>query len=73
MSTNNDQENPASNVDPLGITAFGDPAKSGELEMTVIRANGDVEELGVVAYYHRNPIINWWVNRKIKRRQKNVI
>ncbi len=54
-----------------GSFSISEPAKSGSLEITVIRANGDVEELGVVSYYHKNPIINWWVNRKIKRRQNN--
>ncbi len=54
-----------------GFFSVGEPAKSGSLEITIIRANGDVEELGVVSYYHRNPLINWWVNRKIKRSQKN--
>lgn len=32
------------------------PLKSISLEATVIRANGDVEELGTVAYWHRNPL-----------------
>ena len=63
MSTNwnpNDSELP--NPEPYtgsiernsGFT-IAEPAVSGELEITIIRANGDVEEMGVVSYYHKNP------------------
>jgi hypothetical protein len=30
--------------------------KSAELSMVVIRADGRKEDLGVVAYYHKNPL-----------------
>jgi hypothetical protein len=30
--------------------------KSAELSMVVIRADGSKEDLGVVAYYHKNPL-----------------
>lgn len=52
-----------------GSMVVGGPATEGSIEITVIRANGDVEELGVVSYYHKNPIKNWWVNRKIRRKR----
>lgn len=31
-------------------------AKSISVEAVIIRANGDVEPLGTVAYWHRNPL-----------------
>jgi len=37
------------------ITGIGN-AKSAEMSMTIIRADGKREELGVVSYYHKNPI-----------------
>ncbi len=30
-------------------------AREGSIEITVIRANGTTEQLGVVSYWHRNP------------------
>jgi hypothetical protein len=30
--------------------------KSVELEVTIVRADGTVEELGSVAYWHKNPL-----------------
>jgi hypothetical protein len=32
-----------------------------EVFATVIRADGRVEELGSIAYWHRNPFKRWWV------------
>jgi len=31
-------------------------AKSSTVSAVVTRANGQVEDLGVVSYYHRNPL-----------------
>lgn len=42
-----------------GIFARGD-VKEASLEARVIRADGTVEDLGVVSYWHRNPIRRWW-------------
>ena len=44
-------------------------AKSVSIRATVIRADGRVENHGVVAFYHRNPFIRWAyrVRRAIKR------
>lgn len=37
------------------------PAKQATIEMIVTRANGTVENLGVVSYWHRNPLKRlWW-------------
>ena len=34
-------------------------AESSEIRIVVTRANGDVEDLGRVAYWHRNPLKRW--------------
>jgi len=40
-------------------------AKEQTIEITVTRADGRVERLGVVAYWHKNPLRRWaW---KLKR------
>lgn len=36
--------------------------KEAKLSLTVIRGNGTVEKLGVVSYYSKNPIKQWWYN-----------
>jgi hypothetical protein len=36
-------------------------AREATIEMTVTRADGTVEHLGVVSYWHRNPFKRlWW-------------
>jgi hypothetical protein len=46
-------------------------AKGGAREMTisavVTRADGRVENLGVISYWHRNPLKRWWF--AIRRRR----
>ncbi len=44
-------------------------ARQASIRATVIRADGRVEHLGVVAFYHRNPLYRWafWLKRAIKR------
>ncbi|MBK8246099.1 MAG: hypothetical protein IPK85_01645 [Gemmatimonadetes bacterium] len=44
-------------------------AKSASIRVTVIRADGRVEDHGVVAFYHRNPLYRWAyrVRRAIRR------
>jgi hypothetical protein len=37
------------------INGLGD-CKSAEVSMQIIRANGKIEDLGVVSYYHKNPL-----------------
>jgi hypothetical protein len=43
-------------------------AKQASIEVTVIRADGRVERLGEVAYWHKNPLrrIAWRVRRLLK-------
>ncbi len=36
------------------------------VEGTIIRANGDVEELGTLAYAHRNPIKHLLGQRRVR-------
>jgi hypothetical protein len=40
-------------------------AREGSVRITVIRKNGTVEDLGVVAYWHRNPLkrLAWRVRK----------
>jgi len=33
--------------------------KQAEMEAVIIRADGTREYLGVIAYYHRNPLRRW--------------
>ena len=45
-------------------------AKEIQFIATVIRANGTVEELGVVDYWHKNPIKRfiWKIKRFLERK-----
>jgi hypothetical protein len=44
-------------------------AKEASIAVTVIRNNGQVERLGVVSYWHRNPLRRlWWA---LKRRLRD--
>lgn len=44
-------------------------ARSASIRATVIRADGRVEDHGVIAFYHRNPLYRWAyrVRRAFKR------
>lgn len=44
------------------------PAKSATIEMIVTRADGTVENLGVVSYWHRSPLkrLAWRVKKLFK-------
>lgn len=33
--------------------------KEATIEIVVLRANGDREELGIVSYWHKNPLRRW--------------
>ena len=35
-----------------------------ELRATVIRADGTVEDLGTIAYWHKNPFMRLWFKAK---------
>lgn len=43
--------------------------KSAEIRAVVIRADGTTHDLGVVAYYHRNPAVRFlhWMRKKLWR------
>lgn len=53
-----------------GLIARAKP-KMATIEATITRADGTVERLGVVSYYHRNPLKQlWWnVKKKIERKR----
>lgn len=40
------------------------------LEATIIRANGTVEHLGAVSFYHRNAFVRWLGNLIISVKRK---
>lgn len=45
----------------MGELVAPSEAKSVELEAVVIRADGSREDLGTVAYWHKNPARRlWW-------------
>lgn len=50
-----------------GVVTRGE-AKTQAIRAVVTRADGTVEDLGIVSYYHRNPLIhypvNWWIKIK---------
>jgi hypothetical protein len=35
-----------------------------EIRAVVRRADGTVEDLGRVSYYHKNPILRWWRSKR---------
>lgn len=41
-------------------------AKSASIHAVVTRADGRVEKLGVISFYHKNPLIHYPVNFWIK-------
>lgn len=54
---------------PDGIAASAQ-AKEASIEATIIRADGTVEHLGVVSYWHRNPLkrLAWRITQARKKR-----
>lgn len=44
-------------------------AKHASIHAVVTRADGRVENLGVISYYHRNPLIHYAVNAWIKLKE----
>lgn len=46
-------------------TATKSKAKSAQISAIITRADGTVENVGVIAYWHRNPLKRWaWHIRK---------
>lgn len=50
-------------------------ASEARLRIVVTRADGRVEDLGTVSYWHRNPIRRWafWFWRRVNRAFGRVI
>ncbi len=48
------------------MQASGKP-KEASIRARVIRLDGSVEDLGVISYWHRNPLkrLWWWVKRQV--------
>ena len=44
-------------------------ARSSSVHVLVTRADGSVKDLGLVSYWHRNPLKRWAVNLYIKLRE----
>ena len=45
-------------------------AREAQLEITVKRADGRIEHLGTVAYWHKNPLKRWlWRLKRLLRRR----
>ncbi len=36
--------------------------KEATISAVITRSDGSREDLGTVAYYHRNPLLQWWWN-----------
>jgi len=45
-------------------------AKSSSISATIIRADGRTEQLGIIAYWHRNPIMRLLGNAFISLKEK---
>lgn len=52
------------------MIVIGGKAKSASISAVVTRANGRVERLGMIAFYHRNPILNWVGNFYINLKER---
>lgn len=47
------------------------PAKEATLRAVITRADGTVEDLGVITYWHKNPLKRWaWAIRQRLRGKK---
>jgi hypothetical protein len=54
----------------MGNLIVGARAKEASIEAVVIRVNGDIENLGTICYYHRNPLrrLAWRLAAIMKRK-----
>lgn len=48
---------------------FAEP-KESSIRAIITRADGTVEDLGLIAYYHRNPVLNAAGNVWVKLRER---
>lgn len=44
-------------------------AKSSSIRAVVIRADGSVENLGLISFWHKNPFMRWAVNAFIRLKE----
>jgi hypothetical protein len=58
-----------SHIDP-GTSLIQAGAKKTILRATIVRADGRTEELGVISYWHKNPIKRAWFGflQRLKKR-----
>lgn len=51
------------------VSITGRKARESRLTAVVTRADGRVEHLGTISYYHRNPLRRWgfWFWRRVNR------
>lgn len=40
----------------MGTVTVNEKAREASIEATIIRADGSIERLGTVSYWHRNPL-----------------
>lgn len=45
-------------------------AKSSSISAVITRADGSIENLGMIAYWHKNPLKRWVVNCCIKIKER---
>ena len=52
----------------LGTIVASQPFKEASIEAVVIRADGTVENLGRIAYYHKNPLrrLVWSIKHRLR-------
>jgi hypothetical protein len=53
----------------MGDMKVNADVKEASIQATVIRADGTVEELGTISYYHQNPLKRamWALKQKLRR------
>lgn len=52
----------------MSMIVTGAKARKSTVEAVIIRADGTRENLGIIAYYHRNPLMRliWKIKQAIK-------
>lgn len=56
------------------LNFVGNEVVHGELEITVIRKDGTIEPMGVVSYYHMNPLLQAkWEIEKLGQLQPETV
>lgn len=52
------------------LTVAHAKAQRASVHAVITRADGRVQNLGIIAYYHRNPVWRWIVNALISTRRR---